>query len=497
MASKLDALTLPKRMVVASIAVAVAVAATLMVVLLPFLGVSDNLPANTKNLKVVVCNFDGPSSTVYSGLSSFLTAAAAQSTSPLPEYSIISGISSQQDLEDVVTRGEAWGAIGVAAGASARLMAAVLAAPNSSNPAYSSYDPASAMTYTWSEGRNPAVASRSSSPTRLLLTKFSTVFGQGLAQQVASGMGSAKVGQLALQAPYLLAAPVSFREKNLAVAFTMPTALLALTVGLVLIVVMAFASVRLAVRLLPNAEEKRVKQESGGTLIRADGMKGLQIPPSLMVARGIVMFCGSFGSSLMYAICVVGMAGDTYQGGAVGFFRLWAIALLTSCCYTWFLGGLQELSGDADIATLFIPVAYYSTLANYNLDTADEGYKVFEYNPVHWTAKLARNNFFGPAAYGTDADIGTSLGILFAWAIFGLAFYPFVAMWLKPLLLSRRSRVADLLPAAASAPLSQHKTVEVTVAVLSEGADVELAPTRPAAGNHHDDDAGATRAHDL
>jgi hypothetical protein len=277
-----------------------------------------------------------------------------------------------------------------------------------------------------------------SSPTRLLLTKFISVFAAGLlnslAGQQADG-GAAMLAALAARNPGLLAAPVAFTEVNLTPASGMPISLQALTVGFVLVLVLGLGSAKMAASAFPLAQELEVAAASGRAANLADGIRGPLTPHATLLARSVASVCGTCAIGAVWSGLVVGVAGSTYTGGTTGGLQLWGLIWLLGGGVAFFLAGLIELVGQTHISVLFLPVAYFNSLGGWSLDLADADYRFFQYSPLYHAVRVARHILFSGAIPSSAVEV--NVGALVAWAVISIAFYAGIALFGKPWLQAR------------------------------------------------------------
>lgn len=416
------------------------VTVALSLILGPYLRANAEMLTNTKStLKVAVANLDG--GLIGNGLVQYLQAAAA-SGAVLPGYELISAVDvpSVAALSALVDEDEDyWAGIAVAPGASAALMQAVLAAPNATG-----YNPAHAITFIWSEGRSPTIAPRLSSPTRVLLAKFTAVVAANLAQAVVAMPGGAtRLATLAASAPSLLAAPVGYTEVNLHPAAQWPVSMQALTVGIVMVAVMSYAASKQVSKLLPAALPSLSPLVDAAGWKPVDGLWSAPHPPALLHKRAVALLLASAAIGSTYAILVATISGDTFTPGGPaapmsagnGWGALFGAAMLLSCCFTWFMAGVAEITGDADSATVFAILVYYNALSGWNLELAPAGYDFFKYAPMYHAARLLRAILFGSMTQ--DHHVGNAVGVLVFWAAFGLVAYYVLALLVKPRLAVR------------------------------------------------------------
>lgn len=399
-------------------------------ILAPFLDSYRPLLDNTRTrLKVQVIDLDSPSPfPLGASLVALVHAAkdtntaAGSSVVPLPDFETMEANSvSLDELTRRVRDGEVDGVVAINAGAGFALAMAL----GGSNAA-----PAPAITFIYDEGRSPLFIPRMTAPVRALLQRFVPLVGARVAQGIATGPnGTARIAAIAVSQPSLLSSPITFTETNLHPAWTYPVAQQALTVACVILVVMSAATATLATRQLPAPAVGAVKSASRGTLVPSDGVLGLPTPAGLVHARAAVVLVGSAFVGGTYALLVAAISGDSFTGGGIGWARMWGLQWLASLCYSWFLGGLHELTGDAYFSAAFLPVAYFSALAGWNIDLAPYGYIFFRYSPLYHDVRLMRHVLYRGALAN---DVGAHVAALVVWAAFGLAFYYAVALWGKP-----------------------------------------------------------------
>jgi hypothetical protein len=209
-------------------------------------------------------------------------------------------------------------------------------------------------------------------------------------------------------------------------------------VGLVLVLVLGgLGSAKMAVKALPLAEEAAAVAESGGRLRRADGLAGPPTPARTLCARAAAMTLGACAVGATYAIMVVAFAGATWAGSAGDGAKLWLAAWLLGATVAPFMAGVLEVVGDRNVTVAFLFVAYYNSLAGWNLDLAGGGFAFFQYAPLFHAARVGRHLAFDALP---DADVRMHAGVMVAWAVFGYAWYAAIGLWGKPWLQRRLVR---------------------------------------------------------
>lgn len=179
---------------------------------LPLFASVSNPLRNVKSLHIKYVNYDR-SGVIGAGFDTFLSKVSA-SSNEIPTFQYEPSDKSYETYEQRVLDGEAWAVIGINPDASAKLAAAT--ANGCADAAL--YNPTSAISFSWDEGRNSIVAAPYIAGfSRGIINRFSAQF----AASYLSTLSSTTIQQcLANGKASLLTDPIAFYENNLSPAAT-------------------------------------------------------------------------------------------------------------------------------------------------------------------------------------------------------------------------------------------------------------------------------------
>jgi hypothetical protein len=411
------------------------------VAMAPYFASGADPDDNVRRLHIRYTTYEDPEAPISKSLFNFLARASANSHS-LPGFEFVSPAAfSKSELEDLVNIGseEVWATIWVNEGASSSLLQA-LQFPNASM----GYKAASAIQFTWDEGRNNIVTSpRVAGPVRSLLSTFSTLFANFSNSHLLS-QGADALAFVATYRPDLLATPISYTERNLHPVL-IPVAQNALTVGNIVMVVFSMASCLVVFKALIPA-----------LMTYSPPRRTIAILLCLGAVPAVVAGC--------YATIIAGLAGEHLPNGGVSWAQLWATQWLHMLTYVYFFAAVGTFLVPDAIPLFMLFVLVYNALGGWNTELADFGYHFFWYTPMHHAANVIRYVLFG----SLSTKLGTAIGVLFAWAVFGVL-----------LMLLATLRRASLAKQKASAASAIAPTIEMTQQQAAEDEDKVVGVVSP------------------
>lgn len=297
-------------------------------------------------------------------------------------------------LRAAVANSDAWGAIYLSSGSTARLQAA-LASPT----AAAAFDASLAVSVIWDDARNNAVsAPRIGGPLKGLAEKFNAVAAKAVTTQwIKEGASSAAFSSSPAALAAVLASPASYSEVSL-FPFTLPAYNVAVVVGQILMCV--FGLVTTNVVFGPLSAHPFVASAAPG------------IARSLRLYALVIMLSCTIGAA--FATILIGLAqtnnlgllnknlvsGVTYGATAASSFsgsvwaQLWACQWIEASIFALWLCIPAQLNMLPAAAALLAPLIIYNSLS-VNTDLSDVGYQFFYYAPMWHSNEIMRNILFG------------------------------------------------------------------------------------------------------
>jgi hypothetical protein len=149
------------------------------------------------------------------------------------------------------------------------------------------------------------------------------------------------------------------------------------------------------------------------------------VPPERPLARFVfisaaVLWLAS-ALAATYATLVLGIAGDKWTQGSVGWALMYSIQALFICAIAPIFLAAAEIVGPDKVGPFMLPAVILNIIAGWNLDTADPGFGFLSFMPLYQSSTLLRFTFYGSLAQ----QVPTCVGELFAWA--GGGFLLFIA----------------------------------------------------------------------
>lgn len=323
----------------------------------PLLASNRNPNDNVGRLTIRVASFD--SGNVGAALVAF--AAAAAGSPGMPGLTVVDAAGTSPDgLRQAVHDSEAWGAVWVEAGASARLASAL------SNPS-APYDPA-AIHFLWDEGRNSLVTTgRVGAPIKGALAGFTARF----AATLVAGLPNATLTDAARLRPSLLTSPVTVVEESPYAASSRPVTGVGLTIGNILVAVFALAITNAILMALTP-------------LFSSWGLRGGR----MIAARTVAVLAYTAAVSATMATMLLTLAGMTEHGDAWA--RTWATFWVMQASFVFYLMACGLWRGPALIPLFFLLLLLSNIIGGWNTTTADPGYMAFSCTSMYHALALLR-----------------------------------------------------------------------------------------------------------
>jgi hypothetical protein len=278
-----------------------------------------------QNLNIVVASFDTNNALSTAFMNTF-TAVAQQNLPTVPSLDLVQGSSSSPAaLYGDVSGINAWGAIWLNANAFDNMVAALY---NPTQP----YDPSSAITFVFNEGRSqiyPFVTM----PATAILQGFTAAVASTLNQQIANGtFPGLNLTNIAMAKPNLLVQPVGYSVQVVEPSSWLPLAFTSLTLGNILMAVFALAITNVVLGpLTPFLIKGRSPVQGTAMRIFAILIFGGVIPLAL---SSIMTGLGSLSADV--------------------FFRTWAIFWLEILGFIFYFCFFATMAGTPAVVPLFL-----------------------------------------------------------------------------------------------------------------------------------------------
>jgi len=294
---------------------------------------------------------------------------------------------------ETVRRGDVWGAIVVSPGASAALTAAATIADVN-------FDPRSAITIIYDEGRNPStVLSFVVLPMRALAREFQSQFTQTWIQNLAAGNSTAPAGtginlqNLLAKAPFFISTPVSFNEINISKLTPQNSfvTFAGLSIGLLLLIIFVYAGVAIIIDITDEYT--------------------LDLAASTMISLRLRMtFFYTITMSLFYALAMAAFKG-TFTPGT--WFAFWILHFLHLTTHALTFLTLAVFTSSAVQAPLFLFVLVVNITSALNTPELCNQFYVWQTGMPMYNAVAASRTLL----FGGYPRLGYNYGALVGWCV--------------------------------------------------------------------------------
>lgn len=319
---------------------------------------------------------------------------------------------------DTVRSGQVWGAIVVNPGATAALQAAA-------SNADSNYDPKSALTIIYDEGRNPStVQNFVVLPMRALAREFQAQFSSSWITSLANGasttasgngsttsQGGANLQNIAQKAPFILTTPVSWNEINIAKLSPQNSfvTFAGLSIGLMLLIIFTYAAVAVSfvlLQIIMDITDEYSQDLAGSTMVSL---------------RLRLMFFYTLTLSLFYSFAMAAFKG-TFTPGT--WFAFWVLHFFHLVTHALTFMTLAVFTSAAVQAPLFLFVLVVNITSALNTPELANQFYVWSYGmPMYNAVTASRTLLFGGyprLGYNYGAVIGWAFGFLIVYVFFQL-----------------------------------------------------------------------------